>query len=60
MMFLVCLQAFPETIDVVVDLLFEHNPEFKITKNELKKLLISLHQAFIFFLMVVFMTKLMV
>ena len=60
MMFLVCLQAFPETIDVVVDLLFEHNAEFKITKNELKKLLISQHQELIFFLMVVFMTKLMV
>ena len=28
-----------ETIDIAVDLLFEHNPDFKITKNELKKLL---------------------
>ena len=27
-----------ETIDTVVDLLFEHNPDLKITKNELKKL----------------------
>ena len=27
-----------ETIDIAVDLLFEHNPDFKITKNELKKL----------------------
>ena len=25
-----------ETIDIAVDLLFEHNPDFKITKNELK------------------------
>ena len=46
-----------ETIDIAVDLLFEHNPDFKIIKNEL---IISLHQALIFFLMVVFMTKLMV
>ena len=27
-----------ETIDIAVDLLFEHNPDFKITKTELKKL----------------------
>ena len=27
-----------ETIDITVDLLFDHNPDFKITKNELKKL----------------------
>ena len=27
-----------ETIDIAVDLLFEHNPDFQITKNELKKL----------------------
>ena len=27
-----------ETIDIAVDLLFEHNPDFKITKNELKNL----------------------
>ena len=27
-----------ETIDVAVDLLFEHNSDFKITKNELKNL----------------------
>ena len=27
-----------ETIDIAVDLLFEHNPDFKITKNEFKKL----------------------
>ena len=27
-----------ETIDIAVDLLFEHNPDFKITKNELRKL----------------------
>ena len=27
-----------ETIDIAVDLLIEHNPDFKITKNELKKL----------------------
>ena len=27
-----------ETIDFVVDLLFEHKPDLKITKNELKKL----------------------
>ena len=26
-----------ETIDNAVDLLFEHNPDFKITKNEFKK-----------------------
>ena len=27
-----------ETIDIAADLLFEPNPNFKITKNELKKL----------------------
>ena len=27
-----------ETIDIAVDLLFEHNPNFKITNNELRKL----------------------
>ena len=27
-----------ETIDIAVDLLFEHNPDIQITKNELKKL----------------------
>ena len=27
-----------ETMDIAVDLLFEHNPDFKITKNELKEL----------------------
>ena len=27
-----------ETIDIAVDLLFEHNPDFQITKNEFKKL----------------------
>ena len=26
-----------ETIDTAVDLLFQHNPDFKITKNELEK-----------------------
>ena len=49
-----------ETTDIAVDLLFEHNPDFKITKNEFKNILILLHQALIFFLMVVFVTKLMV
>ena len=48
-----------ETIDIAVDL-FEHNPDFKITKNEFKNVLIFLHQALIFFVMVVFMAKLMV
>ena len=27
-----------ETVDIAVGLLFEHNPDFEITKNELKKL----------------------
>ena len=27
-----------ETIDIAVDLLFEHNPDFKITKTELKNI----------------------
>ena len=27
-----------ETIDIAVDSLFEHNPDFKVTKNEFKKL----------------------
>ena len=27
-----------ETIDIAVDLLFEYNPNFKITQNELRKL----------------------
>ena len=26
-----------ETIDIAVDLLFEHKPDFKVTKNEFKK-----------------------
>ena len=29
---------FKETIDIAVDLSFEHNPDLKITKNEFKKL----------------------
>ena len=31
-----------ETIDIDVDLLFEHNPDFKITKNKLKRLFDSI------------------
>ena len=49
-----------ETIDIAANLLFEHNPDFKITKNEFKISFTSLYQALIFFLMVVFLTKLMV
>ena len=49
-----------ETIDIAANLLFEHKPDFKKTKNEFKNSFTSLHQALIFFLMVVFLTKLMV
>ena len=38
-----------ETIDIAVDLLFKHNTDFKVTKNEFKKFLIPLYQALIFF-----------
>ena len=34
----VCSIPLKETIDTAVDLLFEHNPDFKTTKNEFKKL----------------------
>ena len=34
----VCSIPLKETIDTAVDLLFEHNHDFKITKNEFKKL----------------------
>ena len=38
MMFVVCSLLLTETIDIVVDLLFEKNTGFKISKAYLKKL----------------------
>ena len=40
MMFVVFFTSIPlkKTIDIAVDFLFERNPDFKITKNEFKKL----------------------
>ena len=49
-----------ETIDIAVNLLFEHKPGFKITKNELKKLFNSATSGTHFLFDVSFITKLMV
>ena len=49
-----------ETIDIAVNLLFEHKPGFKITKNELKKLFNSATSGTHFLVDVSFITKLMV
>ena len=46
-----------ETIDIAVNLLFEHDPGLNITKAELKSFLNLQHQVHIFFLKVHFTTK---
>ena len=34
------MQIFPETINMAINLIFNHNPNLNITKKELKKLLL--------------------
>ena len=46
-----------ETIDITVNLLFEHNPSLNITKAELKKNFNLQHQVYILFFKVHFTTK---
>ena len=46
-----------ETIDIAVNLLFEHNPGLNIAKAELKNFLNLQHQEHISFFKVQFMTK---
>ena len=46
-----------ETIDITVNLLFEHNPSFNITKAEFKKNFNLQHQVYILFFKVHFTTK---
>ena len=48
-----------ETIDIAINLIFNHNPNLNITRKELKKLFLSLHHRLILFLTVSFMIKLM-
>ena len=49
-----------ETIDIAINLIFNHNPNLNITKKELKKLfLFAIHHRLILFLTVNFITKLM-
>ena len=48
-----------ETIDIAINLIFNHNHNLKITKKELKKLFLLLHHRLILFLTVSFITKLM-
>ena len=48
-----------QTIDIVINLIFSHNPNLNITKKNLKNFSFLLHHRFIFFLMVNFIIKLM-
>ena len=43
-----------ETIDIAINLIFNHNPNLNITREELKKLFFSLLHTLIFFLAVSF------
>ena len=46
-----------ETIDIAINLIFNHNPNLKITKEEIKKLSFSLHHTLILFSTVSFIIK---
>ena len=51
--------ALQESIDIVINLIFNQNPNLSITKKELKKLFLLLLHRLILFLTVSFITKLM-
>ena len=46
-----------ETIDIAINLIFNHNPYLNITRKELKKPSFSLHHILILFLTVGFIIK---
>ena len=46
-----------ETIDIAINLIFNHNPNLNITRKELKKLFFLLHHRLILFLTVSFIIK---
>ena len=46
-----------ETIDVAINLIFNHNPNLNITRKELKRFSFSLHHRLILFLTVSFIIK---
>ena len=48
-----------ETIDIAINLIFNHNPNLKITKKELKNFSFLLHHRLILFLKVNFIIKMM-
>ena len=48
-----------ETIDIAINLIFNHNPNLNITKKNLKIFSFLLHHRLILFLTVTFITKLM-
>ena len=48
-----------ETIDIAINLIFNHNPNLNITRKELKNFSFSLHHRLILFLAVSFIIKLM-
>ena len=48
-----------ETIDIAINLIFNHNPNLNITKKEVKNFSFLLHHKLLFFLMVNFIIKLM-
>ena len=48
-----------ETIDIAIDLIFNHNPNLNVTKKSLKNFSFLLHHWLILFLTVRFITKLM-
>ena len=51
--------SFHETIDIAINLIFNHNPNVNITKKNLKNFSFLLHHRLIFFLTVNFIMKLM-
>ena len=46
-----------ETIDIAINLIFNHNPDLNITRKELKKFSFSLHPRLSLFLTVSFIIK---
>ena len=48
-----------ETIDIAINLIFNHNPNLNITKKELKNFSFLLHHMLVLFLILSFMTTLM-
>ena len=47
----------PETIDIAINFIFNHNPNLNITKKELKKLFLSANHRLILFFTVSFIMK---